>query len=97
MKKYVLAAIMTAAALTIAGCATGQVGGVEVEPVESSAIKNVGYDAAASTLIITFDNGQAYKFFDVPADVHEELKSAKSKGTYFNSKVNGTYTYEVIQ
>jgi len=97
MKKYIAAVLVAATTAVISGCATGQVNGTPVENVESSAIKNVGYDAETSVLVVTFINKQAYKFMQVPAEEYEALMKADSKGQYFNNKINGSYRYETVE
>lgn len=53
----------------------------------STVIESVRYDAAANTLDIAFTTGRVYRYFAVPATVHEELLAAESKGRYFNEVI----------
>lgn len=61
--------------------------------VASSSIAEVGYDTASSTLEIQFVNGRTYQYFDVPANVHEELLNAVSVGQFFQKSIRGVYRF----
>jgi KTSC domain len=52
----------------------------------------VSYDPNQSTLDLTFCNGAIYRYFDVPANVHNELITANLKGTYFNRHIRSCFT-----
>jgi hypothetical protein len=62
--------------------------------VSSSALRSVGYDAAARVLEIEFHNGDVYQYFEVPPEVYEELMASDSLGRYFHRKVrSGQFRY----
>jgi hypothetical protein len=63
------------------------------EPVDSSTMKSVGYEAASRILEIEFDSGAVYQYLGVPARIHEQLLEAESKGRYFNSEIRDVYPY----
>jgi hypothetical protein len=64
------------------------------EPVQSSNLASVGYDISTSVLEIEFLNGGVYQYYGVPAQVHEGLMNAGSKGIYFNQNIkNGGYAF----
>jgi hypothetical protein len=65
-------------------------------PVQSSSLKEVGYDANTMTLEIEFDNGNIYQYFDVPEAVHTELISAPSQGKFFTNQIKGSYRYAKV-
>jgi hypothetical protein len=70
---------------------------VHREPVTSSAIVSVGYDAETATLEIEFTSGRVYQFFDVPESLAEALRAAPSQGTFFNLFVRtGGYAYKQV-
>jgi hypothetical protein len=62
--------------------------------VPSTAIESVRYDDAANTLDIVFKTGRVYRYFAVPATVHQELLGADSKGRYFNEVIRPRYPCE---
>ena len=57
----------------------------------STAIIGHGYDAANRVLALKFNGGRLYRYADVPAEVYEELKAAKSLGRFFGSRINGKF------
>lgn len=61
------------------------------EQVTSSSLRSVGYDAENQLLEVEFHNGRVYQYAMVSLDVYEQLLSAASLGTYFNSNIRGAY------
>lgn len=66
------------------------------QPVTSSNIASIGYDANSQTLEIEFLNGGVYQYFDVPQHVHEELMNASSHGQYLAQNIKGIYRYSKV-
>ncbi|WP_277983909.1 KTSC domain-containing protein [Sphingomonas faeni] len=60
---------------------------------ESSNISSLGYDEESATLQVTFQNGTAYQYFDVPHHVWAAFKAAESKGVFLNTEIKGAYRY----
>lgn len=67
------------------------------EPVESSNLASVGYDAAKQILEIEFNHGGIYQYFNVPEEEYEELMSANSHGSYFVHNIKDVYEYDRIK
>ena len=63
------------------------------QPVTSSSIASVGYEAAAQTLEVEFLNGSVYQYFGVPPAVHSALLDAGSVGSYFSRNIKNNYRY----
>lgn len=61
------------------------------QPVDSSNLSSVGYDADAETLEVEFRNGSVYQYFGVPSATHQSLLQAPSVGSYFISHVRNSY------
>ena len=66
---------------------------MRVVAVESSTLATVGYDAIGGLLQLEFRNGAVYHYFGVPAAVHQRLLSARSKGSFFNWNIRGSFPY----
>jgi hypothetical protein len=66
------------------------------QPVTSSNIASIGYDADSQTLEIEFLNGGVYQYFDVPQHVHQELMNASSHGQYLAQNIKGAYRYSKV-
>lgn len=64
------------------------------QPVESSAIASVGYEAATGVLELEFRSGGVYRYFLVPPSVYQELIGAASIGRAFQSLVKDRYRVE---
>jgi hypothetical protein len=60
-------------------------------PVSSSNLASVGYDASNHTLEIEFNSGRIYQYFDVPEHIHQELISAGSIGSYFSQSIRNSF------
>lgn len=66
------------------------------QPVTSSNIASIGYDANSQTLEIEFLNGGVYQYFDVPQHVHQELMNASSHGQYLAQNIKGVYRFSKV-
>lgn len=62
----------------------------------SSLIRRAIYDASKQTLAVTFTTGRTYLYFDVPAQLYEELQAAPSMGQIFNWRIRDQYQYREI-
>jgi predicted dinucleotide-binding enzyme len=60
-------------------------------PVESSALRSVGYDDDLAVLEIEFVSGEVYRYHAVPRAVHRELMDAESRGRYFVERIRDVY------
>ncbi|WIG97568.1 KTSC domain-containing protein [Myxococcus sp. SDU36] len=66
------------------------------EPVESSNISSIGYDAPTQTLEVEFHDRSVYQYDQVPAAIHASLLAAASKGSYFASHIKGVFAFNRI-
>ena len=62
-----------------------------MQPVSSSDIRAIGYDADTSTLKVAFHSGGVYQYWGVPVSVHRALISASSKGRYLHAYIKNRY------
>jgi hypothetical protein len=64
------------------------------EPVESTAIKSIGYNEDKNILEVEIlETGRIYKYFDVPLEKYLDLMEAKSLGEYYNRVIKEKYEY----
>ena len=64
------------------------------EPVESTAIKSIGYNEDKKLLEVEIlETGRIYKYFDVPLEEYLDLLDAKSLGEYYNRVIKEKYAY----
>ena len=64
--------------------------------VESTIVASVAYDASHERLQIEFRDRTVYRYFGVPAEVHDALMRAHSKGRCFNSLIRGRFDYSLM-
>lgn len=61
------------------------------QPVKSSAIASIGYDAEKQHLQVEFTSGKIYTYKNVPKEVHDEWMCATSIGKHYNDNIVGKY------
>ena len=66
----------------------------EMQPVSSSNITAVGYDAVNLMVYVQFLNGLTYAYKGVPEHEFENLRTAPSVGSYLNRNYKNVYPYE---
>ena len=62
----------------------------------SSVVLKIDYDADATTLRITFVSGKIYAYENVPEATYVAMKSAFSKGIFFNDHIKGKYSFKKV-
>ncbi|MEZ2297287.1 KTSC domain-containing protein [Variovorax sp. RCC_210] len=62
---------------------------IAMQPVNSSQLASIGYDAASKTLAATFTRGPGtvYQYPNVDAKVYADLMAADSIGGYFGKHI----------
>lgn len=67
---------------------------IDLTPCVSSQVAAYGYEAATCTLAVKFNTGGAlYHYHDVPAEVHEQMKTAESVGSFFTKSIRNKFAY----
>lgn len=61
------------------------------QPVRSSNVASVGYDAQSRVLEAEFNTGAIYHYLGVPASEHSALLRASSIGGYLNANIKPRY------
>ena len=65
--------------------------------VSSSTVAAITDERSTRTLGIRFQRGAEYRYFSVPETVYLELRSADSKGRYFNARIRDAgYTFQRV-
>lgn len=62
----------------------------------STVIQHLSYDEETGTLTIAFVSGLIYNYKEVPEDEYFALKTAFSKGIYFNKHIKDKYEFERV-
>lgn len=63
----------------------------DMTPVDSSNIRQIGYDSATQDLYVEWIEGRTYVYSGVPEVTHQELMDAASKGSYINREIKPNY------
>ena len=66
-------------------------------PCESSQVKSHGYDAASKTLAVEFKSGGVYHYHDVPQKTYDDMKEAKSVGSFIGKSIKGVHKFTKIE
>ncbi len=66
------------------------------QPVASTNIASVGYDGPSETLEVEFSNGTVYQYYNVGADLYEQLMQSTSKGQFLNTYIKNAYPYSRV-
>ena len=64
---------------------------MNMQPVESSNIRAVGYEEPS--LVIEFHSGGRYSYAGVPPKVHEDLMKSNSLGRFFHGHIKDVYAH----
>lgn len=56
-------------------------------PVDSKAIKSVGYDEATRCMHVEFSDGGCHEYHGVSAETHKAFMDSPSKGKHFHSLI----------
>jgi hypothetical protein len=57
----------------------------------SSVVRRFAYDAASKQLRIVFTSGSIYVYEGVPHEVYDGLRSAASRGRYYNAAIRNQF------
>ncbi len=60
----------------------------------SSNLASATYDPEVENLVIEFQSGSSYTFFNVPPSIYRGLQTAGSAGEYFARQIKGRFSYE---
>lgn len=66
------------------------------DPVASTNIASIGYDANTETLEVEFTNGSIYQYYNVSDELYSQLMLAGSKGQFLNTYIKNGYPYSRV-
>lgn len=64
---------------------------MERTPVESKALRSIGYDSDARVLELEFPGRKVYQYLDVSPELHAWLMRSKDKMAVFRNKIDGCF------
>ena len=62
-------------------------------PFDSTAIRDIRYQADRQKLFVTFTNGGAHVYVGVPGEVHRSFVEAESQGRFFVAEIRDRFPY----
>jgi hypothetical protein len=62
-----------------------------VDLFDSRAIAMFAYDLVAKSLLIRFKTGELYVYQDVPREIFDRFRQARSKGQFFQSAIRNRF------
>jgi KTSC domain len=68
----------------------------EMEPVVSSNVASIGYDADNEDVYVEFIDGGTYIYSNVPAPVFDDFQRADSYGGFVNAVLKPGYPYRKL-
>lgn len=69
---------------------------IERQPVNSEALRSVGYDPMTQTLEVEFSSGHVYRYPGVTQDEYQALMAAPSLGKHFHKQIRANHTGEKV-
>jgi hypothetical protein len=66
------------------------------EPVVSSNIASIGYDAPTETLAVQFQRGHIYHYAGVSVEFLDRFKTADSMGRFYSEHIRGKFDSELM-
>ncbi len=96
MNRCLAFAVLLAGVVAFAGVGVSLAGeqAEELQDVESTLIKEIGYDADSQVLtVVMVQSGDVYEYQGVPQAVYDGLMQAESKGSYFVKNIKGKYSF----
>ena len=61
--------------------------------VDSTAIRDIDYDAGRAKLLVRFTSGERYVYVGVPPEVCRSFVEAPSKGHFFQRQIRDRYPF----
>jgi membrane-bound inhibitor of C-type lysozyme len=62
--------------------------------VKSSTVESLHYDTNTKALMVTFNHGATYSYFDVTLEDYMTVVTSQSIGSALNKIIKGVYKYE---
>lgn len=67
-----------------------------LEMAHSSNIEKIGYDPHDNDIHVIFRGGGHYVYHDIPYELYEDFRDAKSKGSFHAKHIKGRFKFTKI-
>jgi hypothetical protein len=65
--------------------------------IQSSNISETEYDVELNNLVVKFNNGLKYEYFDVPHNIYTQFRLSESQGKFFVVNISKKFKYKKIE
>ena len=65
--------------------------------VDSTAIREIDYDADREKLVVRFVSGERYVYVGVPGEICRSFVEADSKGRFFQAEIRDRYPFNRLE
>lgn len=67
-----------------------------INEIKSSNIKKTEYDTNTKNLVVEFNNGLRYEYYDVPHQIYTRFRMSESQGKYFTTEISKKFKYKKV-
>lgn len=67
-----------------------------INEIKSTNLKKSEYDTETKKMIVTFNSGSVYEYYEIPHQMYTQFRMSESQGKFFNSKIAKTFKYKKI-
>lgn len=67
-----------------------------INEIKSSNLKKTQFDTETNILLVEFNNGSKYEYYDVPHQIYTKFRSSESQGKFFMSDISRKYKYKKL-
>jgi len=64
--------------------------------IKSSNLVKTEFDTSNGTLLVEFNNGVKYEYYEVPHQIYTQFRMSESQGKFFSSKIAKTFKYKKL-
>ena len=67
-----------------------------INEIKSSNIKKTEYDTETKKLVVEFNNGFKYEYYDIPHQTYTKFRMSESQGKFFTTEISKAYKYKKL-
>jgi hypothetical protein len=64
--------------------------------IKSSNLKKAEYDTTTKVMLVEFNNGLKYEYYDIPHQIFTQMRMSESQGKFFGSKIAKTFKFKKL-
>jgi len=67
-----------------------------INEIKSSNLTRTEFDTVEGTLLVEFNNGIKYEYYEVPHQLYTQFRMSESQGKFFSSKIAKSFKYKKL-